>query len=93
MHLTKKVDKFVFRGIMRIQNKFMRRKSYENTQIFIVSTMLLYEYTSSLGSIGNIFTTLMKNKSKNFASQYDSCIGAFEIGMKALIEQYKSGKI
>ena len=52
-----------------------------------------YEYTQSLGSIGSIFNTLMANGNTNFASQYDSMIGAANTGMKDLIAQYKDGKI
>ena len=53
----------------------------------------LYEYGSSLGGMGSIFSTLMSNKNTNFASEYDSRLSSFNAGLKDLIEQYKSGKI
>jgi ABC-type glycerol-3-phosphate transport system substrate-binding protein len=53
----------------------------------------VYEYTSSLGNIGVIFSNLMDEKSTNFVSMYDSRIGAAEIGLKDLIKQYKDGKL
>jgi ABC-type glycerol-3-phosphate transport system substrate-binding protein len=53
----------------------------------------VFEYSSSLGSIGTIFTDLVRYKSTNFISQYDSTIGAAEQGLKDLIALYKSGKI
>jgi len=52
-----------------------------------------YEYTQSLGGIGSLFNALMAAGNTNFASQYDSSIGAAEIGLKELIQQYKDGKI
>ena len=52
-----------------------------------------YEYTQSLGRIGSIFNDLMSNGNTNFASQYDSMIGAANTGLKDLIQQYKDGKI
>ncbi|MBE6609329.1 MAG: hypothetical protein E7634_01530 [Ruminococcaceae bacterium] len=53
----------------------------------------VYEYGSSLGGMGSIFSTLMQNKNTNFASEYDSRLGQFNQGLRDLIEQYKSGKI
>ena len=52
-----------------------------------------YEYNSSLGGIGNIFNSLMTAGNTNFVSQYDGIIGSAETGLKALIAQYKDGKI
>ncbi|MBQ9692609.1 MAG: hypothetical protein IJV70_05585 [Clostridia bacterium] len=53
----------------------------------------VFEYSSSLGNIGSIFTTLAKERSNNFVSQYDSIIGSAEQGLRELIDLYKSGKI
>ncbi|MBQ4137301.1 MAG: hypothetical protein IJD67_04240, partial [Clostridia bacterium] len=53
----------------------------------------IFEYSSSLGKIGTIFSTLINNQSTNFISQYDSIIGSAESGLKELIKQYKDGKI
>ena len=53
----------------------------------------VYEYGSSLGGMGSIFSTLMQNKNTNFASEYDSRLGQFNQGLRDLIDQYKSGKI
>ena len=53
----------------------------------------VYEYSSSLGKLGGIFSTLINNQSNTFMSQYDSIIGSAETGMKDLIKQYKDGKI
>ena len=53
----------------------------------------VYEYSWNLGKLGHIFSTLMEQKSKNFASTYDSLIVSAETGLKDLIQQYKEGKI
>ncbi|MBQ9691602.1 MAG: extracellular solute-binding protein [Clostridia bacterium] len=53
----------------------------------------VHEYVSSLGSMGNIFHTLMSQKSKNFVSTYDSILPLYEEGIKTLIQEYKNGKI
>jgi len=52
-----------------------------------------YEYSSSLGGIGNLFGKLISGKNANFASEYASTIDAANTGLKALIAQYKDGKI
>ena len=53
----------------------------------------VHDYSGSLGSLGGIFTSLMREKSTNFISKYDSMIGTAESGLKDLIQQYKDGKI
>jgi len=53
----------------------------------------LYEYGSSLGGMGSIFSTLMSGKNTNFSSTYESIYPAYEQGLKDLIQQYKEGKI
>ena len=53
----------------------------------------IYEYGSSLGGMGSIFSSIMQNKSTNFASEYDSRLSSFQVGLKDLIQQYKEGKI
>lgn len=53
----------------------------------------LYEYGSSIGGIGSIFSRLMERKSTGFSSEYDSVIGPANTGMKELIQLYKDGII
>lgn len=52
-----------------------------------------YEYNQSLNGIGNIFNSVIGSGSPDFVSKYDSTIGAAELGLKDLIQQYKEGKI
>ena len=52
-----------------------------------------YEYSGSLGGIGNIFGNLIGSRSYNFASTYDSLIGSVDSALRTLIQQYKDGKI
>ena len=52
-----------------------------------------YEYSGSLGGIGNIFGNLIGNRSYNFASSYDSIIGSVDTALRNLIQEYKEGKI
>ena len=52
-----------------------------------------YEYNQSLSGIGNIFNSVIGSGSPDFVSKYDSTIGAAELGLKDLIQQYKDGKI
>ncbi|MBQ9692610.1 MAG: hypothetical protein IJV70_05590 [Clostridia bacterium] len=60
----------------------------------VLTKNFAYEYSSSLGGIGMMISTLVKNeKSNNFVSKYDSIIGQANAGMKDLIQQYKDGKI
>jgi len=52
-----------------------------------------YEYGSSLGNIGNIFGSLMVDRSTDFVSKYDGIIGSADEGLKDLLRQYKEGTI
>ena len=58
-----------------------------------LSKNFLYEYSWAIGGIGNIFYTMMRDKSTNFASTYDSLYYTSNLGIKELIQQYKDGKI
>ena len=53
----------------------------------------VFEYNNSLGTLGNIFYSLMYEHSKNFISKYDSLIAPAEQGLKDLLKQYKDGTI
>ena len=64
-----------------------------NTIKSTLTNSFFNEYSTSLGGIGTIFSTLMQKKSTNFSSEYDSLLGTFQVGLADLIEQYKSGKI
>ena len=48
----------------------------------------VYEYSSSLNGIGTVIQGLMAQKSINFASYYDSRIGAAKSRMDELWEMY-----
>lgn len=48
----------------------------------------LYEYGSSLSGIGSIFSTCM-SKRKTFTAQYDSIIGAANVLLNELLEDYR----
>lgn len=52
-----------------------------------------FEYDKSLNGISNIFYSLMKDRSNDFVSKYDSIIGSAKKGLNDLIDQYKTGKI
>ena len=52
-----------------------------------------FEYDKSLSGISNIFYSLMKEKSNDFVSKYDSIIGSAKSGLNDLIKQYKEGNI
>ena len=52
-----------------------------------------FEYDKSLSGISNIFYSLMKEKSNDFVSKYDSIIGSAKSGLSDLIKQYKEGNI
>jgi len=58
-----------------------------------LSKNFLYEYSWAIGGIGNIFYTMMRDKSTNFVSTYDSLYTASTTGIKDLIQTYKDGKI
>lgn len=54
------------------------------------SKNFLYEYSSSMGGIGSIFSTLMSNKSYNFASQYATMESVAKTGLDKLISEYRN---
>jgi hypothetical protein len=51
------------------------------------------EFNSSLGDYDSIFYKLITSRSKDFASTHDSILPVAEQGLKALIKDYKDGKI
>ena len=59
----------------------------------VLTKNFAYEYSGSLGGIGNIFGNLISNRSYNFVSTYDSLIGSVDTALRTLIQQYKEGKI
>ena len=58
-----------------------------------ITKNFVFEYGSSLGNMGNIFYSLMYERSKNFVSKYDSLLPAAQEGLKELLKEYKEGKI
>lgn len=50
-----------------------------------------YEYSNSLNGIGKFMSIMLKDKDKNFSSNYDGLIGPAQTGLRDLIDQYKSG--
>ena len=58
-----------------------------------ITKNFVHEFNSSLGEYDSVFYKLVTARSKDFASTHDSIISVAEQGLKALIKNYKDGKI